>query len=243
MGALYFKEIRSFLSSIIGFIFVFIFLIATGVFHWIIPGGTNLLEGAEADLIPFFNLAPVLFFVLIPALTMRSISEERRTGTIELLFTRPISDLKIILAKYFAAVTLLIIAIIPTVVYYYSMYHLSLNPEKFDHGATITSYFGLILLGSVFIAIGIFSSSLTSSQIVSFIVAMFLCWLFFDGLDQIGSFAVVGGLDSVLKYFGMTNHYNDIRKGIIDTSDIIYFLSLIVFFLFSALTVIKSIKK
>lgn len=243
MRALYFKEIRSFLSSIIGFIFVFIFLVATGIFHWIVPGGTNFLEGAEADLIPFFNLAPILFFILIPALTMRSIAEERRTGTIELLFTRPISDLKIILAKYFAGVTLLIIALIPTVIYYISMYNLALEPEKFDHGATITSYFGLILLGAVFVAIGIFSSSLTSSQIVAFIISMFLCWLFFDGLNRLGAFNLMGQFDVVLQYFGMVKHYDSIRKGVIDTSDVIYFLSLIVFFIFSALTVIKTLKK
>lgn len=243
MRALYFKEIRSFLSSIIGFIFVFIFLVATGIFHWIVPGGTNLLEGAEADLIPFFNLAPIMFFILIPALTMRSIAEERRTGTIELLFTRPISDLKIILAKYFAGVTLLIIALIPTVVYYISMYNLSLEPSKFDHGATITSYIGLILIGSVFVAIGIFSSSLTSSQIVAFIISMFLCWLFFDGFNRLGAFNVMGKFDSLLQYFGMVKHYDSIRRGVIDTSDIIYFLSLIVFFTFSSLTVIKTLKK
>lgn len=243
MKALYIKEIRGFLSSIIGFIFIFIFLIATGVFHWVVPGGTNLLEGAEADLIPFFNLAPIMFFILIPALTMRSIAEERRTGTIELLFSRPISDLNIILAKYFASITLLILALIPTIVYYISMYNLSLEPEKFDHGATITSYIGLVLLGAVFVAIGIFSSSLTSSQIVAFIISMFLCWLFFDGLNRLGAFNVMGKFDSVLQYFGMVKHYDSIRKGVIDTSDIIYFLSLIVFFILSALTVIKTLKK
>jgi ABC-2 type transport system permease protein len=243
MRALYFKEIRSFLNSIIGFIFIFIFLIATGIFHWIVPGGTNLLEGAEADLIPFFNLAPLLFFILIPAITMRSIAEERRTGTIELLFTRPISDIKILLAKYFAGVTLLILAILPTVVYYFSMYQLSMEPEKFDHGATITSYIGLILLGASFVAIGIFSSSLTSSQIVSFIISMFLCWLFFDGFHRLGAFNVMGGFDVILQKFGMVKHYDSIRKGVIDTGDIIYFISIISVFILSALTVLKTLKK
>lgn len=202
-----------------------------------------MLEGAEADLIPFFNLAPFMFFILIPALTMRSIAEERRTGTIELLFTRPISDLKILLAKYLAGVTLLILAIIPTVVYYISMYKLSMEPEKFDHGATITSYLGLILLGSVFVAIGIFSSSLTSSQIVAFIVSMFLCWLFYDGFNRLGAFNVMGSFDTILQYFGMVKHYDAIRRGVIDTGDIVYFLSLITVFILSALTVLKTLKK
>ncbi len=243
MRALYFKEIRSFLSSIIGYIFIFIFLIASGLFHWILSQNTNLLEGTEADMIPFFNLSPIMFFILIPAITMRSIAEERRTGTIELLFTRPISDLKILLAKYFAGVTLLVIALIPTLIYYFSVYSLALNPETFDHGATFTSYIGLILLGSTFVAIGIFASSLTSSQIVAFIVAMFLCWTFYDGLNMLGSYNLMGSFDTVLQYFGMVQHYDSIRRGVIDTSDLIYFISVIVLFLFSALTVVKTLKK
>lgn len=243
MRALYFKEIRSFLSSIIGYIFIFIFLIASGIFHWIVSQDTNLLEGTEADLIPFFNLSPIMFFILIPAITMRSIAEERRTGTIELLFTRPISDIKIILAKYFAGVSLLVIALIPTVIYYISVYSLSLEPEKFDHGATFTSYVGLILLGSTFVAIGIFASSLTSSQIVAFIVAMFLCWIFYDGFNMLGSFNLMGSFDSVMQYFGMVQHYDSIRKGVVDTSDVIYFLSVIILFIFAALTLVKTLKK
>lgn len=243
MRALYFKELRSFLSSVIGYIFILIFLITSGLFHWIITQYTNLLEGTEADLIPFFNLAPLIFFILIPAITMRSIAEERRTGTIELLFTRPISDLKILLAKYFAGVTLVIIAILPTLVYYYSVYHLSLEPEKFDHGATFTSYIGLVLLGATFIAIGIFASSFTSSQIVAFILAMFLCWLFYQGFELLGSFNLMGKFDSILKYCGMSYHYEGIKKGVIDTKNVIYFLSVIVLFIYAALTVIKSLKK
>jgi ABC-2 type transport system permease protein len=243
MKALYLKEIRSFLSSIIGYIFILIYLIASGLFHWIISYNTNLLEGTEADLIPFFNLSPVIFLILIPAITMRSIAEERRTGTIELLFTRPISDLKILLAKYFASVTLLIIAIIPTFVYYISMYFLGNPVGIIDDGATFTSYLGLILLGATFVAIGIFASAITNSQIVAFILGMFLCWIFYDGLNLIGSFNLMGSFDSVIQYTGMTNHYDSIKRGVIDTSDIIYFISLITLFIYAALTVIKSLKK
>lgn len=243
MRALYFKEIRSFLSSVIGYIFILIYLIASGLFHWVISENTNLLEGAEADLIPFFNLSPWIFLILIPAITMRSIAEERRTGTIELLFTRPISDLNILLAKYFASVTLLIVALLPTLVYYVSMHYLGDPIGVMDDGSTITSYFGLILLGASFIAIGIFASALTSSQIVAFILAMFLCWLFFQGFDLLGSFNLMGKFDSVIQYFGMTNHYDGIKRGLVDTKDVIYFLSVIVLFIFAALTVIKSLKK
>lgn len=246
MRALYLKEIRSFLSSIIGYVFILIFLITSGLFHWIISGGqaqTNLLEGTEADLIPFFNLSPLIFLILIPAITMRSIAEERRTGTIELLFTRPISDLKILLAKYFASVTLLIIALSPTILYFFSMYFLG-NPQgNIDVGATFTSYFGLIALGACFVAIGIFSSSLTSSQIVAFILAMFLCWLFYQGFELLGSYNLMGSFDLLVQKVGMNYHYMEIKKGVIHTQDIIYFLSLITIFIYASLTVIKSLKK
>lgn len=243
MKALYFKEIRSFLSSIIGYIFILIFLITSGLFHWVISYNTNLLEGSESDLIPFFNLSPLIFLILIPAITMRSIAEERRTGTIELLFTRPISDLKILLAKYFAGVTLVVITLIPTLIFYVSMHYLGNPVGIIDDGATFTSYIGLILLGSTFVAIGIFASSITSSQIVAFILAMFLCWIFYDGLTLLGSFSLMGGFDSIIKYCGISVHYDSIKRGVIDTSDIVYFLGVITIFMASALTVIKSLKK
>lgn len=243
MKALYLKEIRSFLSSIIGYIFIFIYLIASGLFHWVISENTNLLEGEEADLIPFFNLSPVIFLILIPAITMRSIAEERRTGTIELLFTRPLSDFQILLAKYWAGVTLVALSLIPTLVYYFSMYQLGNPVGVIDTGATITSYLGLLLLGSVFVAIGIFASSITSSQIVAFILAMFICWLFYDGFNLLGSYKLLGSFDTVIQYVGMSFHYDSIKRGVIDSKDIIYFFSVISLFLFAALTVIKSLKK
>ncbi|MBB78423.1 MAG: gliding motility-associated ABC transporter permease subunit GldF [Crocinitomicaceae bacterium] len=246
MRSLYLREIKGFLSSIIGYVFILIYLISSGIMHWIAPTEANLLEGTEADLIPFFNSSPIIFLILIPAITMRSIAEERRTGTIELLFTRPISDLKILLAKYFASVTLMLIAILPTLIYYYSMIQLSEDPSKFDHGATITSYIGLILLGSCFVAIGIFTSALTNSQIVAFILALFFCWIFvpnIGGIALLGSYNLMGSFDSIVQYFGMTFHYEGIKKGVIDTKNIIYFLSLIYGFIYAALTVIKSTKK
>ncbi|NBR14564.1 MAG: gliding motility-associated ABC transporter permease subunit GldF [Flavobacteriales bacterium] len=243
MRALYLKEINSFLSSIIGYVFIVIYLIASGLFHWILSFNTNLLEGAEADMIPFFNLSPVIFLILIPAITMRSIAEERRTGTIELLLTRPISDLSMILAKYFAGVTLLVIAILPTIVYYISMYYLGKPIGIIDSGATFTSYIGLILLGAVFVSIGIFASSLTSSQIVAFILAMFLCWIFYDGFNLLGNFSQIGSFDAIVQNIGIVKHYDAIKKGVINTSDILYFVSVIVVFISASLTVVKTLKK
>ena len=159
MYSLLIKEIKSFLTSIIGYVFIIIFLLTSGLFHWVISYNTNLLEGMESDLIPFFNLSPTIFLILILAITMKSIAEERKNGTIEVLFTKPISDFEIIMAKYLSSVILLIIALLPTLIYYWSMYSLGSPLGVIDDGATITSYLGLILLGATFISIGIFSSS------------------------------------------------------------------------------------
>jgi len=243
MKALYLKEIRSFLSSIIGYVFIIIFLVTSGIFHWVISFDTNLLEGTEADLIPFFNLSPVIFLILIPAITMRSFAEERRTGTIELLFTRPISDFQIVMAKFLAGVTLVLISLLPTCVYFFTMYYLGEPVGIIDEGATIVSYFGLLMLGSAFVSIGIFSSAVTSSQIVAFILSMFLCWFFYDGLEMIGSFGTVGALDKFFKYCSINYHFDSIKRGVIDTSDLLYFLGIIALFSVASLTVIKSLKK
>lgn len=243
MKALYLKEIRSFLSSIIGYVFIIIFLVSTGLFHWVVSYDTNLLEGTEADLIPFFNLAPMIFLLLIPAITMRSFAEERKNGTIELLFTRPISDLQIVLAKFLAGVTLVLISLLPTMVYFATMYYLGDPVGIIDEGATIVSYIGLLLLGSAFVAIGIFSSSITSSQIVAFILAMFLCWFFFNGLELIGSFSTVGSLDKFFKYCSLNYHFDSIKRGVVDTSDMLYFAGIISLFIAASLSVIKSLKQ
>jgi ABC-2 type transport system permease protein len=243
MRALYLKEINSFLSSIIGYVFIIIYLITSGLFHWILSYHTNLLEGVESDLLPYFNLSPYIFLILIPAITMRSIADEKRTGTIELLFTRPISDLKIILAKYFAGVTLLMIAIIPTMTYFISIYYLGKPIGIIDVGATLTSYFGLVLLGSVFVAIGIFASSLTNSQIVAFILALFLCWIIYDGFQILGNYNQFEDLDYIIQYFGISYHYDSIKRGLIKMSDLVYFFSVIVLFICAALSVLKTNKK
>ncbi|MFM7300654.1 MAG: gliding motility-associated ABC transporter permease subunit GldF [Crocinitomicaceae bacterium] len=242
MRALFFKEINSFLNSLIGYVFIVIYLVSCGLFHFVLDSETNLFYNFEADLIPFFGLSPWIFLMLIPAITMRSFAEEKRTGTIELLATKPISDLKIVLSKYFAGVALLIIAILPTIAYYYTIYQLGKPIGSIDSGATFTSYLGLILIGSVFVAIGIFASTLTSSQIISFILAMFLCWIFYDGFERLGTWGTFKSFDYVIKYIGMTYHYERIGKGVIYLRDIVYFISLIVVFLYSSLHALKVSK-
>jgi ABC-2 type transport system permease protein len=242
MKALYLKELRSFLGSIIGYIFISIFLVLNSLFLWVFSYETNILDGGTADLKPFFGISPIIFIILIPAITMRSFSEEKRTGTIELLFTKPISDLTIILTKYLAGVTLVAISILPTLVYYLTVHQLGDPVGIVDDGATITSYFGLLLLGACLVAVGIFASSITSSQIISFIIAMFLSWFLFLGLDLAAVYSQFGGLDLVLRNLGMMEHYTACQKGVLDTRDLIYFLTFITVFILSTRLVLQSRK-
>ncbi|MGB1104667.1 MAG: gliding motility-associated ABC transporter permease subunit GldF [Crocinitomicaceae bacterium] len=242
MKALYLKELRSFLSSIIGYIFITIFLILNSLFLWVFSYETNILDGGTADLRSFFGISPIIFLILIPAITMRSFSEEKRTGTIELLFTRPISDFSIILTKYLAGVTLVVISILPTLIYYYTVHALGEPVGIVDDGATITSYLGLILVGACLVSVGIFASSITDSQIVSFILAMFLSWFMFMGLDLLAVFSQFGGLDLVLRNLGIMEHYDSIQRGVLDTRDLIYFVSFAAVFLLSTKLVLQARK-
>lgn len=220
-----------------------IFVVTCWLFLWVINDDYNLLIGGVADLLPFYNLAPLILLILIPAITMRSFADERKSGTIELLYTRPISDLSILLAKYFAGVTLMIIALIPTLTFYVSMHYLGDPVGVMDDGAAITSFLGLILLGASFLAIGIFASTITSNQIVAFIIAMFLCWFAFSGLSLLGSYATFAGLDSVIQYASIDYHYESIKKGVLIFSDLVYFMSIIVFFLFASHNTLNAIRK
>jgi ABC-2 type transport system permease protein len=220
-----------------------IFLLSTGIFLWIVSYDTNLLEAKIADLIPFFNLAPTIFLILIPAITMRSFAEERRTGTIELLFTKPLFEWQIVMAKFLAGTTLVFISVLPTFIYFFSIYQLAEPVGNMDFGATVTSFIGLLLLGACFVSIGLFASSLTQSQIVAFIIAMFGTWMLFEGLDLLGSFNVFGGLDFIIRYIGIKSHYTSIMKGVVDSRDVVYFLSLMVLFLFATITVVKGQKR
>lgn len=242
MKALYLKELRSFLSSIIGYIFIAIFLILNSLFLWVFTFETNILDGGTADLQGFFGISPVILIILIPAITMRSFAEEKRTGTIELLFTKPISDFSIILTKYLAGVTLVFISILPTLIYYFTVYQLGEPVGIVDDGATITSYIGLLLVGACFVSVGIFASSISDSQIVSFVISLFLAWFLFMGFDLLAVYSQFGGLDLVLRNLGIMEHYESIQKGVIDTRDILFFLSFITVFILSTKLVLQSRK-
>jgi ABC-2 type transport system permease protein len=236
------KEISAFLSSLIGYMVIGVFLVTTGLFVWIFPN-FNVLDAGYATLDGFFEFAPLIFMFLVPAITMRSFAEERHTGTIEVLATKPISDLQIILGKYFAALLLFVIALIPTIIYVYTISRLASPTGDIDTGAIIGSYIGLVLIGSAFTAIGMFGSSVTSNQVVSFVIGVFLCFFLFfafDFLSNLGEF--VGSLDYYVKSIGLVSHYDSISRGVLDTRDLLYFLTFDAVFIIASKTVIDSRK-
>jgi ABC-2 type transport system permease protein len=208
-----------------------VFLLVLGLFMWIFPD-TNILDFGYATLDSFFNISPYIFIFLIPAITMRSFAEEINTGTIELLSTRPVTELQIILGKYFAALSLVFIAIVPTFIYFYTVYHLASPVGNVDVGGILGSYFGLLFLGAVFVSIGIFCSAITSNQIVAFILGVFLCFFLYMAFDYISQFGLfVGKNDYTVESIGLNAHYNAMGKGVIDSRDVIYFLSTITLFI------------
>ncbi len=230
------------MSSLIGYIAMAVFLVLTGLFLWVFPGDFNVLDLGFAELEPFFTLAPWVFMFLIPAITMRTFSEEMRTGTIELLYTRPLSDMQIILAKTLAGVFLVILALLPTLVYVYSLYVLGNPRGNLDMGGVWGSYLGLLFLASAFVSIGVFASSITQNQVVAFIIAVFLCFFVFIGFESISSFAVMGPLDSVVQQLGILEHYRSMSRGVIDSRDVVYFAALFIVFLLFTKTVLQSRK-
>lgn len=242
MYSLFIKEIRSFLSSLIGYIVIIVFLLAISLFMWIVKGDTNVLDSGYANIDTLFAIGPWVFLFLIPAITMRSFADEKKTGTIELLLTRPLTDLQIILAKYGAGLVLVTISLIPTLIYYYSVYKLGSPAGNIDSGGTWGSYVGLLLLASSFVSIGIFSSSLTDNQIIAFILSLALCFFCYTGFEQISSLSLFGKADTFIQALGINQHYNSLSRGVIDTRDVIYFISFNAFFVLLTKTVLQSRK-
>jgi ABC-2 type transport system permease protein len=236
------KEISGFLNSLIGYIVIIIFLLVTGLFIWGFESGSNILDNGFSTIQPLFVMAPWVFLFLIPAITMRSFADEKRSGTIELLLTRPLSDLQIVLAKFFAGFFLVLISLLPTLIYFYSVYKLGQPVGNIDTGATWGSYFGLLFLGGAYVAIGIFASSLTDNQIISFIIAVSLSAFFCYGFDLISTFSFLSKIDNVIINLGITSHYASMSRGVLDTRDLVYFLSLIALFIVLTKTVLESRK-
>lgn len=231
MLPIFFKEINSFFSSLIGYIVIGVFLVLMGLLLWVFPE-FSILDGAYANLDTLFVVSPMVFMFLIPAVTMRSFAEEKQTGTIELLATRPISDWQIVGGKFFASFALVVFALVPTILYYVSVYQLGSPPGNLDSGGILGSYIGLLFLAASFSAIGVFASSLTNNQIVAFVLATFLCffcYLAFDFLSRLPIF--FGKTDDIVQSVGIAYHYDSVSRGVLDTRDVVYFLSVITLFL------------
>jgi ABC-2 type transport system permease protein len=240
--AIYFKEINLFFSSLIGIIAILVFLVITGTLLWIIPE-YSILQYGFSSMEMLFSLAPILFLFIIPAITMRSISEEKANGTIELLFTKPLTDRDIVLGKYFAALSIVMIALFPTFIYYISIYVLGMPQGNIDTGGVMGSYIGLIFLASVFTAIGLFCSSLTQNQIVAFLLAAVFCAMIYWGFDLLSSFPFMEGkIETFIKGIGISSHYDAVSRGVVDTRDVLYFLTMDFIFILLTITVLESRK-
>lgn len=235
MKSIVLHEIKSFFGSAIGYLVISIFLIINGLFLWVFEGDYNILNSGFADLSPFFTLSPWILLFLIPAVTMKSFSDEKKLGTLELLLTKPMGLWEIVNGKFFGALALISLAIVPTFVYVKVISAFGLPESNIDMGSTIGSYFGLFFLISAYTAIGVFSSTLSENQIVAFITAFFLCFVFYFGFESIAS--VFTGFSNFISYFGMQDHFKSMGRGVIDTRDLIYFISVTVIFL--AMTVYK----
>lgn len=235
MKALVLREIKSFFGSPAGYLVIAIFLLLNGLFLWVFPGDFNILDSGFADLTPFFTLAPWILIFLIPAVTMRSFSDENKQGTLELLLTKPLSIWDIAKGKFFGALVLIILALLPTVIYIAVISNLGDPQGNIDIGSTIGSYFGLLFLIAGYTAIGIFTSALSDNQIVAFILSVFICFIFYFGFEGIAAYTE--GTGSFIAMLGMDYHFRSMSRGVIDTRDVIYFLSITILFL--SLTVYK----
>jgi ABC-2 type transport system permease protein len=231
MLSLFRKEIGNFFSSVTGYLVIVVFLLANSLFLWVFPGSFNIIDSGYASLEPLFIISPWVFLFLVSAVTMRMIAEEKRMGTLELLITRPLTEMQIILAKYFAAVLLVLLSLIPTLVFFVSVYLLGNPVGNVDTGGTWGSFIGLFFLAAIYAAIGIFSSSITDNQIVAFIIAVIISLFFYIGFDMLASLPLFAFKEGFVASLGINDHYKSISRGVLDSRDIIYFAGVVIIFL------------
>lgn len=239
MWVIFGKEIKGFFSSLTGYVVMIVFLTMNSLFMWVFPGQMNVLETGYATLESLFSIAPWAFLFLVPAITMRMIAEEKRTGTLELLYTRPVTELQIVLAKFLASWSLVLLSLLPTLVFFWSVYKLGSPPGNIDIGGTWGSYIGLFFLGGIYAAIGIFASAVTDNQIVAFILAVLLSLLMYLGFDFAAGLAGTGKVSLLISGFGIDHHYNSISRGVLDSRDLFYFLGVIALFIMSTRLVLQ----
>ncbi|MBO9729267.1 MAG: gliding motility-associated ABC transporter permease subunit GldF [Chitinophaga sp.] len=227
MLAIFKKEINQFFSSVTGYVAIILFLLANGLLLFVFPE-TSLLDTGYANLDPLFNLAPFIYLLLIPAITMRCFADEFKSGTMELLSTKPVTGWQIVMGKFWGSMVIVLISLLPTIVYYFAIQQLSVDTQQPDTGGIIGSYIGLLLLGASFTATGIWSSSLTNNAMIAFLIAIFTSFILYNGFDAISKVpAFTGGADYYLQMAGIKFHYASVSRGVIDSRDIIYFISII----------------
>jgi len=231
------KELNSFLNSLIAYVVIGVFLTSMGLMMWVFTD-TSVLDYGFADMDTLFSLGPYVFIFLVPAITMKSFAEEKKLGTMELLLTKPLSDWDIVFGKFLATFSLVMFALLPSLIYYYSIYQLGNPIGNIDSAGVVGSYVGLILLSLVFCAIGLMASALTTNQIVSFMVGAFLSFLFYTGFDSLSSVSASGVL--LIKQMGILYHYESLSRGVIDSRSVVYFISVSGFILLCTKTVISS---
>ena len=225
------KEISSYFSSAIGYIAILVFLIVIGLILWVFPGGFNILEYGYSNIDGLFVVAPFVFLFLIPAVTMRTFAEEKKSGTIELLYTKPIKSISIVMAKYLACCFIVFMSLLPTLIFYFTVYFLGSTIGNIDSGAVFGTYAGLFLLGMSFAAIGVFCSSLTDNQIVAFVMTALISTFLYLGIETMYQMRIFGNASLFVKNLGMQTHYASLSRGVVDTRDVIYYLSVIFVFL------------
>jgi len=242
MLSIYRKEIVSFFSSIIGYMAIIVFLLLTGWFMWINPGEFNILDSGYATIDTLFFIAPWVFLFLVPAITMRSFAEERKTGTIELLLTHPITEVQLVVAKYLASLTLILLSLIPCLIYFFTVYWLGNPVGNIDFGGTWGSFIGLFFLASAYTSMGVFASSLTDNQIVAFIVSATLCFFMFTGFDGLALLSPLESINTFVISLGINDHYKSLSRGVIDLRDVFYFVSVSVIFMGASVLKLQSRK-
>ena len=241
MFVIFLKELSSFFNSLVGYLVISIFLLAIGLLIWVFPE-YSLLNYGYAGLDSFFSITPFLYMFLIPSITMRTFAEEKRLGTMELLLTRPLTDMQIIGGKYLASCALVLLSLLPTLLYYATIYELGSPKGNVDSAAVAGSYIGLALLGAVFCAVGVFASALTDNQIIAFMIAVFFCFIIYTGFSQIAAINIWSAYSFTISQLGIDFHYNSISKGLIDTRNLMYFFSLIIAMLYATKLLLASRK-
>jgi ABC-2 type transport system permease protein len=231
MRSIFNKEFNTFFSSLVAYIVIAVFLMAVGLLLWVFPD-TSILDYGYADLGTFFNLTPYILLFLIPAITMRTFAEEFKNGTIELLLTKPLTNWQLVAGKFFANWLLTVVILLPTIVYFYSVYQLGNPIGNIDVGAAIGSYIGLVLLAAVFVAVGLWASSLGDNQIVAFVVGVFVCFILYVGIGSLAQLDVWGKWAYAVSWIALDEQYRDLGRGLIDSRNVVFLVTLTLLFLY-----------